>query len=413
MGAGGLLGLFAGCQTESTELPTEPILTSGSDRSGYTWKQIRNEFNIDSDLDYLNNATMGLSPVSVIDAVKAQIDLVNSTGNYSSAEPGLKLSMSSLLGVTQHELAFTHNVTEGINIAAWSLDLKSGDEVILTDQEHVGNAVPWLNRRRKDGIEIKMLTLPDTAEECLAKLKLLVTSKTKVIAVPHVTCTTGQVLPIKEICAFARQNGIKTFIDGAHGVGMLSLNLKDMGCDLYASCGHKWLLGPKGTGILYVRQEVIKELDSQFVGGHSDTGWTISEDESDMLGLKDDGHRYYYGTQNSSLFSGMTEAVSFIQSIGQKKIESRILELNQFLYSKLVKIPEIKLLTPEERQSRCGILSFVLNSGDIKSLYGAMKKEKWKLRFVPESNLDCIRVSTHIYNSEEQLERLVHRLKNI
>ena len=93
----------------------------------------------------------------------------------------------------------------------------------------------------------------------------------------------------------------KTLIDGAHGVGMLDLDVKDLGCDMYASCCHKWMLGPKGTGVLYANKDLIEELDALFVGGYSDTGWLISEEKSEITGLRADSHRFFYGTQNTRL----------------------------------------------------------------------------------------------------------------
>ncbi|MBO6515412.1 MAG: aminotransferase class V-fold PLP-dependent enzyme, partial [Bacteroidia bacterium] len=291
------------------------------------------------------------------------------------------------------------------------LDLKPGDEVILTDHEHVGNADPWLNRKRKDGITIKVLNLKATQEQCLEDLTGLITPRTRVIAVPHVTCTTGQVLPIKEICTMAREKGILTFIDGAHGVGMMNLDLKALGCDIYASCGHKWLLGPKGTGILYVRKELIEELDALFIGSYTDDGWIISTDKSELSGLKNTAHRFYYGTQNTSLYAGLEAAVNFMESVGPARVEARVRELNQMLYSELASLDGIEILTPEEKVSRCGMVSFRFGEKTVK-WYGKMKAEKWVIRFVPESGLDCIRVSTHIYNSESDIKRFIEKVKS-
>lgn len=354
---------------------------------------------------------MGLSPKPVMDAMIKRIHRVNSTGVYSGTEGAARNGVAALLGTDPSEIAFTHNVTEGINIAVWSLNLKKDDEVILTDQEHVGNALPWLNRKENDGIRIKVISIPDTAEACLEEIKKAITPRTKVIAVPHVTCTTGQVLPIKEICALAREKGIKTMIDGAHGVGMLKLNLHDIGCDVYSSCGHKWMLGPKGTGLLYARKDLIQELRPMFVGGHSSKEWVVSTEEISLEGFQEDAHRFYYGTQNSALYSGITAAIDFIHSVGNERIEARIRELNELLYSELASMSDIRLVTPKEKQSRCGMASFVLTGRDTKEVYSKMRNDGWTIRFVPESNQNCIRVSTHIYNSEKQIEQFLNALK--
>ena len=248
-----MVGLFAHRATGDTN-GFEQERYRVKDLSNKSWKRIQKEFTIDKRIDYLNTGTMGLSPKVVRESVMQRMEVVNSTGSYSGMEHLAQERLGQLMHCEASEIAITHNVSEGLNIAAWALPLQRGDEVILTNHEHVGNALPWLNRKRKDGIEIKMLKLADTGEECLQRIKALVTPRTKVIAVPHVTCTTGQILPIKAICAFAKTKGIYTLIDGAHGVGMLNLDVKDLGCDMYVSCCHKWMLGPKGTGVLYANK---------------------------------------------------------------------------------------------------------------------------------------------------------------
>jgi selenocysteine lyase/cysteine desulfurase len=408
IGAAGLVTLFANRVIgENTSIATD--VGRNKNLSEKSWNKIKREFSIDKNIIYLNTGTMGLSPDVVTESVIRRTEIVNHTGSYSGMEKPALMRLGQIMGCEASEVAITHNVTEGINIAAWALPLMPGDEVILTDHEHVGNALPWLNRKRIDGIEIRMLELPKTAEECLQRLKKLVTNKTKVIAVPHVTCTTGQVLPIKEICAFAKTKGIKTLIDGAHGVGMLDLDVKDLGCDMYASCGHKWLLGPKGTGILYANKELIKELDAMFVGGYSDTGWTISNEKSEIHGIREDSHRFFYGTQNTALYAGLTAAVDFMLSIGKKRVTARIAELNQMLFEGLKSNSKIDILTPEESFSRAGILSFNIEGND-RLIYEKLRREKWILRYVGESNLNCIRVSTHIYNTEKQIDGLLSNL---
>src|SRR5690606_14532422 len=131
-------------------------------------------------------------------------------------------------------------------------------------QEHVGNALPWLNRARVDGISLKVLDLTLPLEQMLKTLESYIGKNTKVIALPHLPCTTGRVMPVKEISAMAKRKGILKFVDGAHGPGMLDIDLHDLGCDFYASCCHKWLLGPKGTGFVYIKKEHLEKVDPKF-----------------------------------------------------------------------------------------------------------------------------------------------------
>ena len=225
--------------------------TVGEDDEAY-WSNVRQLFPLTRERIYLNNGTLGPSPYPVIEAVRQGMMKSDEYGDYGGYEDCIN-SIAAFTGSDKNEIALTHNVTEGINIACWGVPLKRRDEVIITDQEHVGNALPWLNRQKLHGIVLKTFTPAPTAAETLERIAALITKKTRVIAVPHIPCTQGQILPVKEICTLAREKGIYSCIDGAHGPGMLPLNLHDMGCDTYASCGHKWMLGPKGTGFLYVR----------------------------------------------------------------------------------------------------------------------------------------------------------------
>ncbi len=408
LGAAGLVGLFANtAMADTTEIETD--FRRVKDLSEKSWKRIQKEFTIQNKLNYLNTGTMGLSPKVVRESIIQRMEFVNSTGSYSGMKHKAQERLAQMMQCNADEIAITHNVTEGINIAAWALPLNEGDEVVLTNHEHVGNALPWLNRKRKDGIEIQVLELAPTAEECLTRLKALITPKTKVIAVPHVTCTTGQVLPIKEICQLAKSRGIYTLIDGAHGVGMLNLDVKDLGCDMYASCCHKWMLGPKGTGVLYANKALIEELDSLFVGGYSDTGWTISKANSEIKGLRTDSHRFFYGTQNTALYAGIISAADFMLNIGMDRVAKRIKSLNQRFVDGILSNPKFDLLTPKEQQSRGGIASFKIEGND-RLVYEDLRKEKWILRYVGESDLHCMRVSTHIYNDEGQVDDLLDKL---
>ncbi|MCB9262270.1 MAG: aminotransferase class V-fold PLP-dependent enzyme [Flavobacteriales bacterium] len=405
MSAVGLAGLVAN--------PNDLLADESKSKKMATvsWKNIEKQFDIDKNINYLNNGTAGLSPKSVQKAVFERMKYINLHGVYGGLEQELLNSLAAHFGIKSNEIALTHNVTEGINIAAWALPLKSGDEVILTNHEHVGNAVPWLNRQKKDGIKVVMAEIKPTAEQTFEEIKSKCTAKTKVIAVPHITCTLGQILPVKQLVELAKSRGIKTFIDGAHGAGMLNLDLKELGCDMYATCGHKWMLGPKGTGFVYINEELISELNGIFVGAGSDTRWDISDEMTAIEDYVKTGHRFYYGTQNSALYAGWIEAINFFETLGQDKVEERIRSLNQHLFEGLKSISTIKILTPEETISRCGVVSFLV-SNKSDTVMEQFRKDGWILRFVAESKLDCIRVSTHIYNTENQIDALLEKLKN-
>jgi cysteine desulfurase / selenocysteine lyase len=370
------------------------------------WQLVRNSFPLTDGVTYLNNGTMGPSPYSVIEAQYKSILDVDTTGNYGGWEVAVP-ALARFVNVDENEVCLTRNVTEGINIVCWGLQLKKGDEVIVTDNEHVGNALPWLNRAKLDGIVLKTVALAATGAETLNRINALITKKTRVIAVPHIPCTQGQVLPAKQICQLAKEKGIYSFIDGAHGPGMLTLDLHDMGCDFYASCCHKWMLGPKGTGFLYIKHEKLNDLQAKWVGGYSDTGWNLLTNPPELKGYVDSAHRYYYGSMSAPLYIGVAEAISFHETIGKGKIEARVKALASHFYKHLQALGDkVEILTPAEEASRAAIIGFRIKAQPDDKFTKIAQDNRLRIRYVGENGLNSHRASFHIYNTFAEADKL-------
>jgi selenocysteine lyase/cysteine desulfurase len=377
------------------------------------WKGLRGQFPLTPQRTYLNNGTFGPAPFSVLDAVEKSNRDVNTSGEYGNTDQE-RIQLTQFFGIKPTELSITHNTTEGINILAWGISLQPGDEVVLTTHEHVGNAVPWLNRAKYDGIVIRTLEPKATQEENLTEVQKLINSKTKVIAIPHVTCTTGLVFPIQEICSLAKSRGILTAIDGAHGAGTFNLDLNALGCDFYAGCFHKWMLGPSGTAFLYVREESLEKLNPLMIGGHSDTGWDMKVNPPTLAGYVPSARRFDYGTQSKSLAVGMVAATDFHAQIGKDRIETRLKTLNQYLFDGLSEMnSKLDILTPEEKESRISLLSFRPKNMSYQTCGNALAKAGFRIRQVPEGGVNAIRVSTHVYNTQEELDAFLVALKQI
>jgi selenocysteine lyase/cysteine desulfurase len=381
---------------------------AGAARNEDYWKAIRANFPLSANWAYLNTGTVGPSPYPVINATHAGMMETDLYGHYEGYLDAAK-KLAAFVGADESEIALTHNTTEGINIACWGLPLKRGDEVIVTTQEHVGNAFPWLNRQRLHGIELRAVAPAATAAATLERVAALITKKTRAIAVPHVPCTQGQVLPLKEICDLARSKGIYTVIDGAHGPGMLPLDLHAIGCDAYAGCCHKWLLGPKGTGFLYVRKAFQETLQPYFVGAGGETGvWNMATTPIKTTEYFDTAHRYYGGTQNLGLWRGVEAAVDFMEHIGMENVHRRCCDLTRHLRDGLQGYGDrIELLTPGEDCSQAGITSFRIRKMDHFAFFARCIEYKIRIRSVPENGLNAVRVSTHIFNSTAELDRIL------
>lgn len=385
-----------------------PLPNRSSDDSEDYWQLVRAQFPLSNTKIYLNNGTMGPSPFPVLNEVYQDMLEVDSQGRYGGHEDTALKALAGFLNTQDTEISLTRNVTEGINIACWGLPLTKGDEVLMTGHEHVGHATPWLNRAKLHGIVIKTFVLGATAEETLNNLKKAVTGKTKVISIPHIPCTIGQILPVKEICTFAREKNIYSFLDGAHPPGMLVLDLKDIGCDFYAGCCHKWMLGPKGTGFLYVNEKKRDSLQAYYGGGGFDKGWDMLSNPPALKGYADNGHRYYYGTQNPSLFKGIVKAIEFQNQIGRAKIEKRIRSLGATLQERLIALgSSVEMLTPVEAASRGAQIAFKIKDKDVQKLQTQCNEKMITTRYVAENNINCLRISTHIYNTHQEIETFV------
>ncbi|MBI1803223.1 MAG: aminotransferase class V-fold PLP-dependent enzyme [Ignavibacteriae bacterium] len=388
-----------------------PFIVSPDDEEA--WKKIREQFPLTHNRVYFNNGTMGPSPYPVIDAIKQALVDVDTRGEVDGWEAA-RPKAASFVKVDSTEISLTHNTTEGINIVAWGLPLKRGDEVILTTHEHAGNALPWLNRAHLDGIVLRTFTPASTAGETLTRISDLISPKTRAIAVPHITCTAGHVLPEKEIAKLGREKGLWTFFDGAHGPGMLPLDLKDIGCDFYAACGHKWMCGPKGTGFLYVRKEMLDVLQAKFIGAYCDTGWDLTTEPQEFKGYVPTAHRFDYATQSAPVFIGLAATVDFLNTIGRENISQRSRALAAHLQSKLLELGDrIDMLTPTEEGSRGAIVGFRIKKMPYDRFGQYAAKKGFRIRLVPESHLNSIRVSTHFYNSMEEVDRFAEVVKEV
>ena len=401
------LAAFALPNTSRTPFPSPNL-----EEEAY-WKAIRQQFPLQNNRIYLNNGTFGPAPHSVLDALqKSSLD-INTSGEYGNSDAE-RVQLAQFFGIKTTEFSITHNTTEGINIMAWGIPLQAGDEVILTTHEHAGNALPWLNRAKYDGIVLRTFEPKATQAENLNEIQKLINSKTKVIAIPHVTCTTGLVFPIQEICSLAKSRGILTAIDGAHGAGTFNLDLTAMGCDFYAGCFHKWMLGPSGTAFLYVREESLEKLRPVMIGGHSDTGWDMTATPPSLAGYVPSARRFDYGTQSKALAVGMVAATEFHTQIGKDRIETRLQTLNQYVLDGLLELnSKLDILTPLEKESRISLLTFRPKNMSYQVCGNELGKAGFRIRQVPEGKVNAIRVSTHVYNTKEEVDTFLAALTRI
>jgi len=376
------------------------------------WSFVRQQFPLTEERAYFNTGGLGASPHVVIDAVKAKMDeleRVSETGHSDELWMTIKTAAGNLLGCDADELAFMRNTTEGINVVCNGLPLKTGDEIITTTHEHVGNSVPWLGLQKRTGVVIKFFE-PSTqsSQENINRVDRLITKRTRLISIPHATTTTGQILPVKEIASLAKSKNIWLFVDGAQTAGMFPFDLHEMGCDAYATSGHKWLLGPKETGLLYVRTDLLDVIQATFIGAYSDKGFDF---QKGTLDLHPTAQRYEYGTVSIPLRVGLGAAINFIQRIGIENVWRRDKALSTYLFEKLQTIPFVDVLSPAGETERSAMVTFAHQKVPYLELQTHLNTYKLRTRGVGEGNVNALRISCHIYNSFAELDRLIEAVR--
>lgn len=357
---------------------------------------------------FLNTSTLGLSPQIVLDTITDSLqncEEKNSSGQHDDNWQTVKGLVADLLGCSAEEIAFTRNTTEGTNIVCNGLPFKPGDEIITSSHEHVGNIFAWLARAQRDDLKIKVFAPAPTAAETLARIESLLTAKTRALSIPHVSCANGQVLPVDAIGTWAQDRGLWYFVDGAQAVGMIPVNIASIGCHAYATSGHKWLLGPKGMGLLYIRADALDLIRPTSVGAYSNDG--PFDLATGQLQFHPSAQRYEYGTQSGAFVAGLGAALKWLGDIGFDTIHRHDHALANKLRSGLQTL-DIEILSPDEPESRSAIVTFKLANMPYAELQSFMMNNyRLRVRGIYEGGLNAIRVSPHLYNTAADVEQVL------
>jgi selenocysteine lyase/cysteine desulfurase len=380
-----------------------------ADSEGERWRVVRDQFLLEPGYAYLNTGGLGPSPRPVISALdEAWLALERRCDSGHGRRAEVRNRVCEFLGCDENELALTRNATEGMNLVARGLKLRVGDEVVMTTHEHPGGAMPWFAVREDTPIEIRTIEPGSGGADSLERLRGALTDRTRVVMVSHITCTTGLVMPVREIADLCRSKGIVCVIDGAQAVGQIPVDLHALGCDFYVASGHKWILGPKGTGVLYVRDEWLDRWQPPFVGAYSDSRFDLAAGIFERLRLASASE---YGTRNTPVVLGLKAALDFLSTIGMEAVAARGSHLAGRLRDGLSGLGGVSILTPAD--AGAAILTFRLpaSGGDPWDWSNRLRGEYgFRLRPVGEAGLDAVRASTHVCNSEEEIDRLVEIL---
>ncbi|MDZ7373623.1 MAG: aminotransferase class V-fold PLP-dependent enzyme [candidate division KSB1 bacterium] len=414
LGVGSLGVLVGGVRLQgrgdSASVPTAGD-EAGVAMDEHFWSIVRSQFPLTRDRVYMNNGGLGPSPYQVLRTVQQAMEELESiceTGHEKIE--GVRQRAAAFLGCLPEELAFTHNTTEGMNLIARGLPLKPGDEVLMSTHEHVGGAMPWLALMKERGLRVRLFEPADTAERNLEIIERNLTPRTRVLSISHMTCTVGTLFPAKELARLCEERKIWFVLDGAHPPGQLCVNLHELGCHFYATSGHKWLLGPKGTGLLYVRKDMHGIWKPVFVGAHSDAKYDL---DRLMLEYLPEARCVEYGTRNVPLVLGLGAAIDFLAALGMRNVEARGRYLSEQLLQGLQGLPQVEILTPQERGSRGAIVAFRLKGKASANVVQELSRRGFRTRPVTEQQLDAVRVSCHVYTLVEDVRRLIEEIRVI
>lgn len=304
-----------------------------------------------------------------------------------------------LVGASAEDVALTQNTTHGMNLGVGAVDWEEGDEVISTSTEHPGCLVPLHNLGRRYGVKTHLISPPITTE----KIEAAITPKTRMIALSHVDWTTGEVLPLAEISTLARERGgergILTLVDGAQSVGNIPVNIPDTGVDMYAFTGHKWLLGPEGMGAFYVRPGCKVPSAN---AGYASLAEGATFDVSGDYDLRPGGRRFEASTVSPTLAGGFAAAASAAHERGAEGLQG-IRRRADLLLDRLTDLPGVTIRSPRPAQS--GLVSFEIDGLASKEAVERLLERRFVVRYIPDPH-PYVRVSTHLFNTDEELEAL-------
>jgi selenocysteine lyase/cysteine desulfurase len=390
--------------------PLAPFAPDAQADDASVFAEARKHFLIPEGVAYCNTGTLGASPREVVDALadgvrRLEATLADWPYEQADGEPltgyqqlkDVRALAGRFINATADEIALTQNATMGMNFLANGLDLAPGDEVVSTDHEHGGGISPWRLLAKRRGIVVKELplepALKDGPDGIVRLFASALTPRTKVVMFSHITSGLGALLPARELCALARERGALAVVDGAQAVGQIQVDVRALGCDAYVGSPHKWMMAPKGTGMMFIRKEV------------QDRFWTT------LASYQWDNHQdgafrfMQFGTGSVPVVDGLVAAIRFIDTIGMARIERWDALLTKRLREGLARIPAARVASPAHPQLTAAITTFRIDGVKAKALQDALWARRVRVRAQGDDR--GVRLSAHLYLGAADIDRVL------
>jgi isopenicillin-N epimerase len=372
------------------------------------WMSVRDQFVMPKDLAMLNAANLCPSSGPVLETMyrmTRDIDQDPSSDNrakYGDGREETRKVLAGFLRVTPEEIVITRNTSESNNLVSTGVDLKPGDEVLLTQDNHPSNHTAWQEKAKRFGFTVIDVPVPNPHpgfDHYVQAFTKAITPKTKLISITHLTSTVGDLFPAKEICRLARERGILTLVDGAQTFGLLDVDLSDIQPDFYSGSAHKWPCGPKENGVLFINKSAQANI------------WaSIFSEYPGRVGVSRtfDG----FGQRDEPAMMAFGEALKLQTQIGRAQIEKRSRELTQALMAGLRKIDGVKIWTSPDPSRSAAVLSFQPGNLDVRKLSAALyQKDRIGCATRGGQDRPGLRFSPHFYNTHAEMDRAIAAVK--
>ncbi len=371
------------------------------------WKKIRNQYSLSKKYIDLNNA--GVNPqskvvqesVSFYEKLSNEIPSLNMWQIIDKDKVIVKQALAEMIGCAQEDLAIQRNTTEALETIIFGVQLKKGDEVVLSKHDYPHMKFAWNQRAERDGIKLKWVELDLPSSDpayILEQFKSQITNQTKMVCITHITNWNGQVYPIKEIATYAKSQGADVLVDAAHTIGQRNINVSELDIDYLASSLHKWLGAPFGTGVLYVKKGKRRDVYPLFAGPN---------------GKAKGMHKFeHLGTRAVSHERSILPAIIFCNSIGIERKRKRLQYLKMYVVDQIKTLPRVEILSPIDAENGSAILLFNIKGIDSAQLCKDLKIQ-WKIHTTisRNENLDGIRISPNVFTQTSELDKFIEAVR--
>jgi selenocysteine lyase/cysteine desulfurase len=373
------------------------------------WLNIRNGYDLPPNFINLENGFYNVMPREVMDRYIEHIRAVNQQGAlYMRMMQERDKAMAArnvalMIGCAPEDLIITRNTTESLDTIISGINWKQGDEAVMAEQDYGAMLDMFAQVAKRHGLQNRVLSLdPERTDdhEIVELYDRAITPKTKLLMISHIVNITGQILPVRQICEMAHKRNVQVLVDGAHAVGQIAVNIRDLNCDYYGASLHKWLSAPLGSGILYVKKEHTEQIWPLFAES--------KKKPDDILKLN------HTGTHPAAIDLAITDAISYYQKMGAPRKEERLRYLQNYWTMKARDIRHAQLYTPGQRDRSCAIAT--IGIGNMKPADLADRLfTKYKIYTVAIDNagIKGVRITPNVYTTIAELDKLVAALTEI